>query len=230
MNIKNSSRRLCRFYGDVARRQNECIISLITGRSILDIGCGYGLLIEQLKRRHPSKEVTGIDLDDESIKIARDNYGLDVRRMSAYDMDFPDGSFDTVVLRETIHHFDSDEKLETAVREIYRVASKELIIFDPNPNWIVKVSRMLIRHKDPEASPERVKAALRKAGFKVSSCAFRDVAAFPLSGGFVGLEFVPNVGVIKRMVLAADGVVARAVSFVGLGRYLCWRYLIRAVK
>ncbi len=230
MDIKNKSSRLKRFYGDVAKDQNSSIVSLITGESILDIGCGYGTLIDQIRRSYPSKKVVGIDLDDDSIRMAKKIYDIEIKTMSAYKMDFPDNSFDTVILRETIHHFDSDEKLKLALREIHRVSSREVIIFDPNPNWVVKFSRILIKHKDPEAPLNKVIDEVKAAGFRVELCRWRDVMAFPLSGGFVGPELVPNIKIVKKAVMAIDRVMDKLLSLLRLQRYFCWRYLLRAVK
>ena len=47
--MKNPEKRLNRFYGDVAKDQNADIIKSISGKNILDIGCGYGNLINQIK-------------------------------------------------------------------------------------------------------------------------------------------------------------------------------------
>lgn len=40
--------RLDKFYGEVAYLQNRDIIALITGKKILDVGCGYGFLVHQI--------------------------------------------------------------------------------------------------------------------------------------------------------------------------------------
>lgn len=230
MNIKNKTQRLDRFYGDVAKSQNLTIASMITGNSVLEIGCGYGAFVNYMKQEYPSKTIAGIDLDEDSIKIAKDKYGIEVKPMSAYKMDFPGSSFETVVLRDTIHHFESSENLRQALREICRVSSRELIVFDPNPNWIVKFSRFLIRHKDPEAPPGKIKKELEKAGYEITNFVWRDVVAFPLSGGFVGIEMIPNVAFIKKCVLAFDAALNKILQALGIQRFFCWRYLLRAVK
>ena len=230
MNISQCEKRLSRFYGDVAKLQNMDIIKLITGRKILDIGCGYGSLIDQIRREKRGVEVVGIDVDPESISMAKALYGIDVRPVSVHKMDFADNSFDTVILRETIHHFEGGEGLRSALSEIRRVCGKEVIIFDPNPNWVVKFSRKLIRHRDPEAPLDDVLKALELSGFKVKACRWRDVIAFPLSGGFVGMELVPNIDFLKKPVLAIDKFLNRVLSLFKIQKHVCWRYLIYATK
>ncbi|MFH1593977.1 MAG: methyltransferase domain-containing protein [Candidatus Omnitrophota bacterium] len=230
MNITNKEARLNRFYGDVARVQNRDIIGLITGRRILDIGCGYGNLMKQIKENRRDAQVTGIDSDPEAVKIAKDLYGINVGQVSVHDMDFPKDHFDTVLLRETIHHFDTEESMSSALKKIKEVCAKELIIFDPNPNFIVRLARKIIRHQDPEAQLDDVVDALEKNGFKVIKYSWRDIIALPLSGGYVGIELVPNAGFIKKMVITFDNWLNAVLRRVNMQRLFCWRYLIYAIK
>ncbi len=230
MNVPQPERRLKRFYGDVARLQNSDIIKLITGRRVLDIGCGYGSLIDQIRREKGDIEITGIDIDPESIRMAKKLYGIDVRNMSVCKLEFPDDSFDTVILREAIHHIAADASFELALKEIRRVCRKELIIFDPNPNWILRFSRKLIKHVDPEAPLDKVVDVLEANGFNVRECRLRDVIAFPLSGGFVGSELVPNIKPVKKAVIATDKLLNNVIRKLRLQKHFCWRYLIYAVK
>jgi hypothetical protein len=39
--------RLRRFYGAVASDQNRSILQMVTGESVLELGCGYGSLIQE---------------------------------------------------------------------------------------------------------------------------------------------------------------------------------------
>jgi len=226
--MKNPETRLNRFYGDVAKDQNTDIIKFISGKNILDVGCGYGNLINQIKTEDKEAKVTGIDTDQDSILVAKKLYDINVRPISLYDMNFPEKHFDTVILREAIHHIKDDGMLERALDKIAKICKNGLVIFDPNPNWIVKLSRKLIKHKDPEARSEDVVKALEKAGFTVKTCKWRDVIAFPLSGGFVGKELVPNVRIIKRLVLKMDKIANYILSKLRIQRYVCWRYVIHA--
>ncbi len=230
MEIKDCHKRLKRFYGDVAFCQNRDIVGLVTGKKVLDIGCGYGSLISHIKNERPDLDVVGIDPDPQSRKMAKELYDIDVIDMSVYDLKFPDNSFTTVILRDAVHHFETKDELVKALKEIRRVSSNELIIFDPNPNWILKISRKFINHKDPEAPYEYVREELEKAGFKIKSTSLRDVIAFPLSGGFVGIELIPNNKVIKNFVIALDKALNTLFKVLKLQKFFCWRYIIHAVK
>jgi hypothetical protein len=230
MHIENAQKRLERFYGKVARSQNREIISLITGRTLLDVGCGWGLLLLQILQERPGIKAAGIDPDGQAVEYARRHFQIEAVQGDAFALPYADGSYDTVILRETIHHLAEHGKLADALKEIGRVCRKELIIFDPNPTWIVRFCRTLIRHVDPEAPLTLVLEQLPAAGFAVEKVRFRDVLAFPLSGGFVGKEFVPPLAWCMSLVLSLDRFLCRASHMLGIQQQVCWRYLIYARK
>jgi len=73
-------------------------------RSALDIGCGEGVLARELRARVP--HVTGIDLDEPSIDLAREEGG-DVEYLLGDALVHPLGTFDLVVSVATLHHLDA---------------------------------------------------------------------------------------------------------------------------
>jgi len=91
------------------------------GRRVLEIGCGSGTASCLLARAGAS--VSAIDLTEQAVGLARVNaraqgLEIDVRRMDAESLDFPERSFDYVFSWGVIHHSRSTESI---VREIARV-------------------------------------------------------------------------------------------------------------
>jgi 2-polyprenyl-3-methyl-5-hydroxy-6-metoxy-1,4-benzoquinol methylase len=82
---------------------------------VLDVGCGEGLLVRQLKAKIPALSIAGIDPDQTSIERARNaspnatdiTYICDDIRAHT----FTAGSFDAIVSVNTIHHMDIAEAL-----------------------------------------------------------------------------------------------------------------------
>lgn len=82
----------------------------ISGKSILDIGCGGGLVSEPLSRL--GGHVTGIDADKGAIDIARDHalsQGLDISYIcgAAEDLVAQNKKYDVVIALEILEHVSS---------------------------------------------------------------------------------------------------------------------------
>ncbi|MFB9902913.1 class I SAM-dependent methyltransferase [Allokutzneria oryzae] len=68
-------------------------------RSVLDLGCADGALLEVLAARG-AEELAGVDLSGAELALARQRpalAGADLRQGRAQELPFPDGSFDAVV-------------------------------------------------------------------------------------------------------------------------------------
>ncbi|WP_410734079.1 class I SAM-dependent methyltransferase [Bradyrhizobium sp. sBnM-33] len=76
------------------------LLSLVDGKRILDCGCGFG----QFARTaiDAGYDVTPIDIDEDSLAIARDVYNVPCLRVSAYETSLQDGSCDTAVCNDSI--------------------------------------------------------------------------------------------------------------------------------
>lgn len=95
-------------------RRDPIYTRYISGRRVLDIGCGRGEFLE----REPNNTV-GVDLDENLVNrcLAR---GLTAFRMSALALEFPDESFDAVHAAQLIEHFAPDDAA-TFLSEVARV-------------------------------------------------------------------------------------------------------------
>ncbi|WP_232850789.1 class I SAM-dependent methyltransferase [Nocardia acididurans] len=86
--------------------------------SVLDVGCGEGMLARRLRRS--ASQVTGIDLHEDSIELARAQSG-DITYLVAdfLGYPFPSKSFDAIVSVATLHHMDAVTAL-TRMAELLR--------------------------------------------------------------------------------------------------------------
>jgi len=83
---------------------DECGRTPLEGRSVLDVGCGAGLLAEPLARMGGA--VTGIDASPEVIRVAREHaaqMGLEID-YRAGDVQELEGRFDLVTAMEVVEH------------------------------------------------------------------------------------------------------------------------------
>ncbi len=97
---------------------------------ILDIGAGPGLVVKEFASRSHHFEVIGIDISPKAIQLAKKNCdGLgNVRFLVAdvYQLPFPERSFDVVVCKDSLHHFDN---LRKALKEMLRVLKKDGFLY-----------------------------------------------------------------------------------------------------
>lgn len=109
--------------------------------TLLDAGCGEGVLTEKMRRRHSHLDLTGIDLDPSAIEYARRVHGSQIRFEvgSVYDLPFEAGSFDTVLCSEVLEHLKRPEK---ALNELGRVAGQHVLLTVPREPYFELTNRI----------------------------------------------------------------------------------------
>jgi 2-polyprenyl-6-hydroxyphenyl methylase/3-demethylubiquinone-9 3-methyltransferase len=65
--------------GRLALAPLEQVAARATGTTLLDVGCGHGVLAALLLHDHPERRVVGIDPDERKIEWARESVGRDAR-------------------------------------------------------------------------------------------------------------------------------------------------------
>lgn len=95
------------------------------GHRILDLGCGTATLTFLIKQAHPDTEVTGLDGDPKALniarkKIAQSGLSITLDEGMAFDLPYPDNSFDRVFSSLLFHHLTREDK-ERTLKEVYRV-------------------------------------------------------------------------------------------------------------
>jgi ubiquinone/menaquinone biosynthesis C-methylase UbiE len=137
-----SSNRVVRYLlGRFLVRVDEAATSL-QPTSVLDVGCGEGVVTERLAQRLAPTEVLGVDADEAGLKAeweTRSAPNLSFATGSAYDLPFEDGRFDLVCAIEVLEHL---ERPRDALAEMSRVARRALLLSVPNePGW--RISHLL---------------------------------------------------------------------------------------
>lgn len=103
-------------------------------KSILDCGCGEGMILKSLDGKLNGITCNAIDIDTREVEDAARNLPFcNVQVGSVYEIPFDTESFDLVICSEVLEHLEYPVK---ALDEIYRVTKKYALLSTPNePLW-----------------------------------------------------------------------------------------------
>jgi ubiquinone/menaquinone biosynthesis C-methylase UbiE len=104
--------------------------------SLLDVGCGEGVLVHRWALQMPRARLVGIDLQEESIQAGwaeRQAPNLEYRTMPAQELPFADNEFDLASAIEVLEHVPDPEH---TLAEMARCAKRHLLVSVPRePLW-----------------------------------------------------------------------------------------------
>jgi len=124
-------RLMSRFHGTLDELWNRA-----SPQSVLDVGCGEGVLTFEWAERLGEGRIVGIDLEDPGLQAeweTRRRPNLEYRVEEATRLSFSDGEFDVATAIEVLEHVPDPE---ATVAEMARVAERWLLVSVPHePLW-----------------------------------------------------------------------------------------------
>ena len=231
MRIDHPEKRLQQFWGEVDKKHIASFSGFLIGKNVLDMGCGLGTTTAQITKL--GFNCFGIDYEPAAIEYCKKTFPhCRFQTANAEQLPFTDGYFDTVVLRDALHHFYGEADFHKIRKEISRVSkpNARIIFFDPNVNFMLRTMRKIAFHKDAECDYSIARKVMLEMNFRIIHSTFNTVYSLPLSGGYVGINFIPNIKFIQNFVLRTELFFERILNGLGLGRQLCWRYLLVGQK
>lgn len=155
---------------DVFAKAAKVLMKQFPGEGkILDIGCGYGFFLSQMKAK--GWQTCGIDVSETAISYAS-NRSLDVALGTLDNIKYEDNSFDAITLFYVLEHLPDPLKTLHEIRRILK-PNGLLLLRVPHTTPIVRILSLLgIKNNlyDPpfhlnDFSHVTIKAILEKAGF-----------------------------------------------------------------
>lgn len=198
-------------------------IDLTKINSILDIGCGTGILYEVLSEEGYKGSYAGTDLSNDMLEVGRKRYkGIDLRAMDCEKLEFPSRSFDVVFMRSVLHHIPNPV---TAIKEMRRVARKTIIIGEPARNIFTSLPRYLLKkltkHFDEDHthySVRQLEKFFKKAGIEKYRFIHFGYLAYPF--GFT--DILPGTKYLPLIALKGLFQLDLAISHIPVLRYFSW--------
>jgi SAM-dependent methyltransferase len=124
-------RLMARFEGDL-----DELLAAATPGSLLDVGCGEGVLVQRWAQRMGDGRVVGVDLQEESIQAgwaAHRAPNLEYRVLQDARLPFADDEFDLASAIEVLEHLPEPER---TLAEMARCARRHLLVSVPRePLW-----------------------------------------------------------------------------------------------
>lgn len=98
-------------------------------KTVLDAGCGEGIVYRAMRERGWEGSWTGFDFSDEAVRFAKQaSPEAEWHQGSAYDIKHPDNSFDLVLCSQVLEHL---PKPGDPLKEMERTAGKWLLLSVP---------------------------------------------------------------------------------------------------
>ena len=125
----------------MVKTEYKIIVDLIEEKTrVLDVGCDDGALMESLKK-NKSVDVRGIEISKDKVQtcvskgltVIEGNAELDLKQ-------FPNDSFDYVVLGQTLQAFVNPE---IVIKELLRVGKKAIITIPNFGHWKVRLNLLI---------------------------------------------------------------------------------------
>lgn len=170
------------------------LLDLKGSESILDVGCGEGVLINKIKFKHPKTKVVGIDIKKEYLVNSVKRFKDPSLVLGAADkLPFADSIFDRVTCTAVLEYLPNPL---SAIQEIYRVTKYGgIVVFDVPGSFhlqnyledflVRKVFKRFSFHRN--YMPIRIKQWIKRSGFKIGKTQ---------SARFLGSIFCPII--LKR--------------------------------
>lgn len=154
-----------------------------TGLSILDAGCGTGLLMQELSSLGT---VEGIDISEEALDFCRRRGLTNVQRGDVTQLPFASESFDLVTAMDILEHLDDDTG---ALREWRRVLKPggRVILFVPAHRWLWSLQDEVSHHRR-RYTYRTLRAAIQDSGLEIERQSYVSTFLFPVI--FLGRQWL----------------------------------------
>ena len=127
------------------------------GRRMLEVGCGVGTDLVRFAKHGAA--VTGVDLAQVSIDLAKQNFALngvtgDLRTMNGEDMQIDDESFDVVYAHGVLQYTDDPQRMIREIHRVLRPGGEAILMVYNRYSWLYALSKVFgttLEHEDAPA-------------------------------------------------------------------------------
>ena len=151
------------------------------GQTLLEVGCGIGTDLVRFAKG--GAIVTGIDLSETAIELARKNFRLhrlephELRIANAEALPYPDDSFDVVYGHGVIQYTSEPDRLVRECHRVLRPGGRAIFMVYNRVSWLNALSKVMSVPLEHEDAPVLRKFTIRE--FERLLAPFTDVRVVP---------------------------------------------------
>jgi ubiquinone/menaquinone biosynthesis C-methylase UbiE len=128
--------------------------SAYQGKQLLEIGCGVGIDLVRFARS--GANVTGVDLAEVSIDLARKNFAqndliANLYVMNGEELEFEDSSFDLVYAHGVLQYTANAQQMITEIQRVLRPGGEAILMVYNKYSWLNLLSKLMkvgLEHED----------------------------------------------------------------------------------
>lgn len=128
--------------------------SVYKGKRLLEVGCGVG--IDLVRFAQKGAIVTGVDLADVSIELARKNFDqhylfADLQVMNGEAMQFETGKFDVVYAHGVLQYTADATKMVKEIHRVLKPGGEAILMVYNRRSWLNALSKLMkveLEHED----------------------------------------------------------------------------------
>lgn len=135
-------------------QQILAFIAQTGAKTILDVGCGEGFVLQELRQTYPTHRLFGGDFSYTALTWGRDilQHGAPLTHFDLHQLPFADNTFPLVICLEVLEHV-PDSGL--ALRELARVSAGHVLVSVPHEPFFCLANLARLKHvqawgNDPE--------------------------------------------------------------------------------
>ncbi len=166
-----------RFWRRYSRRTTAALLDWVRvepGFTVLDVGCGTGVLAEQLLARQSDIRIVGVDVSERMLERARARLAgsrAELVQARAADLPFADSTFDVVVSASAFHFFPDASASCNEMRRVLKDDGRLLMTDWSREPALMRIRDAVLRRLDSAHvrvySSGEARAMLENAGFRV---------------------------------------------------------------
>jgi 2-polyprenyl-3-methyl-5-hydroxy-6-metoxy-1,4-benzoquinol methylase len=139
--------------------------SAYPAQQLLEVGCGIGIDLVRFARA--GAIVTGIDLAEVSIDLARKNFAQNgltgsLQIMNGEDMQFEDNSFDVVYAHGVVQYTADAQKMMHEIYRVLRPGGEAILMVYNRHSWLNALSKLTKVELEHEDAPVLRKYSIRE--------------------------------------------------------------------